>query len=229
MGGERSEMLKTSLNHRNASRQPAQTPQASTAATVWGRFVKNIDADDQRLNLEQVSATGQQATETLVREVYQPTTLVEGRRVDEGGRAVQQLHLHNNQGSCASALPRPEIASASVPSVQRRLENLMLAVESSSPPTQGNSAVQPTNVQQTRSASLLSGPTLVDTGAPVNTNGNLSTPGHRTMPPITTQPLVPSARTSVVNTTTQPPHPDTTSTEPAPSQGQTDDDWLIEL
>ncbi|KAK4151113.1 hypothetical protein C8A00DRAFT_45623 [Chaetomidium leptoderma] len=98
MGAEPTEMLMASLNNRNPSRQQgrqpvlpvpqAQHPQRQPAgprvtqtAAQWGQFVENIDQHDEQLRQEHLATVGQPVSEAVIREVYQPTTLADGRRV----------------------------------------------------------------------------------------------------------------------------------------------------
>lgn len=215
MGGDSSES--------NASRQQTGRSQVGTAATVWEQFVKNIDAYDKQVNTERQSTVEQHSSETFVREVYQPTTVVEGRRVDGSGRAVQRRHL----------LERGRRTSASATNLHTRLENLMLAVESPSHPAQSNTSVQSPRVQQTRTenASLLDSQILVDTDALAITHEVNSTLGYPVMPHTPIQPLISSVGSPAINTvtSTSPANANAASAEPVPSHEETEEDWLIQF
>lgn len=244
MGGEPSEMLKASMNQRSNNNnsmlqaqiasppRPAPAPQG-IVAHEWGQFVQNVEQHDERLGLERRSPEKQQAPGTIIKEVYQSTALVKGRRVGDGGRAVQQVQLAAaSQGSSAStsvqvqqAGTNASVTKASVTNVQSKLAGLMMSVESSPPREHDSVSVQQTSVYQTASdeTSLLDGPCLVDTGVP-----DLGSPNHQTTQITFIQPLIPSSGTSEA-IATEPAHSDTGTTKSAQPQEQAEDDWLIEL
>ena len=124
-------MLRASESHRNASRLlptplpaakhlqnkgrvgPAQPLRPPTAAQVvetaaeWGRYVENIDQHDEVLRLEHQAdleaAAGNQPSEGVIRDVYRPTSLMNGQRVGAGGKVVHNVPLTYSQAAAAAS------------------------------------------------------------------------------------------------------------------------------
>ena len=121
MGAEQTEMLLASQNHRNASRQPATPlptaqPRPPTAAQVadtaaqWGRYVENIQQHDEKLRLEHqasLDTAGSRTSQTVIRDVYRPTSIVNGQRAGGGGKVV----LTYSQAAAASTNEQPALTS----------------------------------------------------------------------------------------------------------------------
>jgi hypothetical protein len=186
MGAEETEMLKASLNNRNAPRQQAQpgpslpvpgqaefsrgarnsrhgqqpkplSARAAQTAAQWGRFVDNIEQHDEQLFQESLAANAeQQVSESVIREVYRPTTLANGQRVGGGAGMVQQVQRTYNHVAAASANGQTAVVSG----LQNGIANLGL--------TNGvNSGL--TNGSQAKSAD-----------APgINKSNNRNTPGNQ--------------------------------------------------
>ncbi len=131
MGAERTKMLLASQNNRNVSRQPpttlpaaqtkrpqkgrvgaVQQPRPTTAAQVaetaaqWGRYVENIDQHDEMLRLEHkasLETRDNRSSKTVIRDVYRPTSLVNGQRAGTGSKVVHNVQLTYSQVAAAAS------------------------------------------------------------------------------------------------------------------------------
>ncbi|KAK4230997.1 P-loop containing nucleoside triphosphate hydrolase protein [Podospora fimiseda] len=142
MGAAPSEMLQQSIEmHQPLSRQPNTRPGRfvngatrqmiqsqigrstmsiqTRASSKWTQFPANIQQHDEEIRQERAAeiAAASKASSTQINEVYQPTSLVNGRRVG-GGRCVNQQVKHGKADDPAPASapePEPEPAPASAP------------------------------------------------------------------------------------------------------------------
>lgn len=90
---------------RNGRRtQPAQGPiEAAQTAAQWGQFVNNIEQHDEELLQEHLTTEEQRVKESVIQEVYQPTSLANGQRTGGGSKITQQVKLPYSKVAAASA------------------------------------------------------------------------------------------------------------------------------
>jgi helicase required for RNAi-mediated heterochromatin assembly 1 len=165
MGAEETRMLKASLSNPGVPRQqaqptptvptpgqagfsrggrngrrtkPAQGPiQAAETAAQWGQFVNNIEQHDEELLQKHLAPGEEQVTESVIQEVYQPTSLANGQRTGGGSKIIQQIKLPYNK---VAAAPVKDQSSG----LQSGIDNLTLTNEShhgnqpAAPPGAGN-------------------------------------------------------------------------------------------
>jgi hypothetical protein len=89
---------------RNGRRtRPAQGPiEATQTAAQWGQFVDSIKQHDDELLQERLATDGPQVTESVIQEVYQPTSLANGQRTGGGSKITQKVKLPYNKVAAAS-------------------------------------------------------------------------------------------------------------------------------
>ena len=110
-----------SRDGRNGRRtQPAQGPiQVAQTAAQWGQYVNNIKQHDEELLQEQLATKKQPVTESVIKEVYQPTALENGQRTGGGSKTTQQVKLAYNKVAAGSVNNQPS-------GLQRGIANLNL-------------------------------------------------------------------------------------------------------
>ena len=92
-------------------RQPLNAQSAQVAAQ-WGRFVENIGEHDKQLQLQPVQKGTTPQTQhggVVIKEVYQPTSLVDGKRAGGHGKVVQQVPLLSGQAAVKAAMEAPAV------------------------------------------------------------------------------------------------------------------------
>ncbi len=110
---------------RQPPRQPAQpiTGQLAQTAATWSRFVDNIEKEDEKLeNLARTAAANHTASGT-VRDVYKPTTLVDGQRTSGGDKVVKHVPLTYGQVAAAPNSAQPAL----IPDLASEISELSLA------------------------------------------------------------------------------------------------------
>jgi hypothetical protein len=93
----------------------------------WGHFVANIAAYDEELRQERIAhfaAACQQGSETVIKEVYQPTSIVDGQRAGGGGRRVQEVSMSSGQVAAPAASANGE--ELLIPELQDGVADLSL-------------------------------------------------------------------------------------------------------
>lgn len=103
-------------------------PKKSTSTDIdemvakWGQFAENIAQHDEQLRQKLLSTGRRRYSGTVIRDVYQPTTLATGQRVGSGSKVVQQVQIPYSQ--VAAGLTSGQ--STLIPEIQIGMDNLTL-------------------------------------------------------------------------------------------------------
>ncbi len=91
-------------------RQPLSAESAMVAAT-WGKYVENVGELDKQLLLQPIqNGTSLHPHPGLfIKEVYQPTSLVDGKRMGDHGKVIQQVPILSGQEAVAAAMKTPPV------------------------------------------------------------------------------------------------------------------------
>ncbi|KAK3898073.1 P-loop containing nucleoside triphosphate hydrolase protein [Staphylotrichum tortipilum] len=114
-------------------RQPLSAPSAQMAAQ-WGQFVHNVGEHDKQLQLLLQPSTN---PDLFIKEVYQPTSLVNGYRTGGQGKVVQQVSLLSAQAIVAAEPNAPPVL---IPDLLSNVADLSLDV---GPRVNGQKALSP--------------------------------------------------------------------------------------
>ncbi|KAK4170547.1 P-loop containing nucleoside triphosphate hydrolase protein [Cladorrhinum sp. PSN259] len=107
------------MNQTQFSRHPMSIQ--TRASSGWTQFPDNAEQHDEEMRQERAAraAAAPQASSTKIREVYQPTSLVNGQRVDNGQRITQQVQHGVATEPAAGPVPdlSPSSELASIPAL----------------------------------------------------------------------------------------------------------------
>jgi hypothetical protein len=84
--------------------------QATHTVAQWRQAIREQDEQQQNEQQQNQLMPATHHSQTVCVDVYQPTTLVEGRRAGGGSRNIQQILLANHQTSGVPANAQPEVA-----------------------------------------------------------------------------------------------------------------------
>jgi hypothetical protein len=237
-GGQRSN--KGSRGGNNRGKQYTYAQVAHTSAQ-WKHLVDNIEEHDEQLRRERLATIGKEVSETVIRDVYRPTTLSDGRRVESDNILVQQIQVGNGEASGSGIDRRTEAVSTLI----EGLASLTLASEFNNEMSRTTAPGIETidNTTPLLIDIATSPPSDPDRHAePLSTardipkllSVQLGLPLRATAAPMVSIQTVPESRfvTPFVTATTEearPQHPEQPEQQPESGADKEEEEWLIEL